>query len=194
MQPSRGAKTAAKQKILAESKIPIIRPKKSTTQKRRLVSAPNPTPKLPAAKSQKKTKKTPPPSDEVPPVDAKIDSKYQGQFAITRKVYPTSYVNQKGTQIGNIKVNIDYDDLPFSYADQVNYTLHGLVNYAKKQKGLFDKTEHNSFVNHKKTMKFIPIHVSEEQEVTGGNRKKTTRRRRPITRNKKNKSNRIMYK
>lgn len=50
---------------------------------------------------------------------------------ITTKIYPTSYRNRKGFQIGNMKIKFDTKNAPFTSNDQVDHYLNELFSYIK---------------------------------------------------------------
>ena len=98
-----------------------------------------------------------------------IIKKPEGQIEVTTKLYPFigKGPNRKGYHIGNYKVFVNTDDLPFSDFDQVDHFIHNLYNYAKTRKNLKD-----FFVYHPEKMTFIPIKMTKKLE--GGRRRNKT--------------------
>jgi hypothetical protein len=88
------------------------------------------------------------------------------------KIFP--YVgksnNRKGYYIGDIKVGIEADEMPFNYADEVDYTLSNLYKYAR-----FRKNAKDFFVNYPQTIEIMPNIIDKnkfENLKLGGNKKK----------------------
>jgi len=55
------------------------------------------------------------------------------RFEVTSKVFPTPFTNSKGFRIGDYKVAVRQDLLPFSAFDQANHYLYNLFDYATYQ-------------------------------------------------------------
>lgn len=62
-----------------------------------------------------------------------IDSpvKNENNVEITTKIYPTTYRNRKGFQVGNMKIKFDTKNAPFTSSDQVDHYLNELFSYIK---------------------------------------------------------------
>ena len=57
--------------------------------------------------------------------------KNENDVEITTKIYPTSYKNRKGFQVGNMKIKFDTKNAPFTSSDQVDHYLNELFSYIK---------------------------------------------------------------
>jgi len=132
-----------------------------------------------------------------------------GQY-IKAKMFDIPYVNSKGYMVGNYKVKIDRDNLPFTSYDEVDHYLINTFNYVRKvpytKKDLkeFNKEffKHNeNVVSWFKPIKYRKQTVEEAEEAEeakkakktekakGGSRKtnhrqskRTKSRRKPYTR------------
>jgi len=93
------------------------------------------------------------------------------QIDVTTKVFPFigKDKNRKGYYIGNYKIVINSDDLPFSNFDQVDHMIYNLYNYAKTRKNPKD-----FFIYHPEKMTFIPGKINRMQ---GGKKRKTNRKK-----------------
>lgn len=114
---------------------------------------------------------------------------------ITTKIYPIAYKNRKGFRVGNMKVNFDTKNAPFTSEDQVDHYLSELFSYIKwasvkkhpDDETLSDKNKNiHDFLKAKKISHlFSPKLVAEggrgkKQTKKGkmkGGRRKTTKRK-----------------
>jgi hypothetical protein len=104
--------------------------------------------------------------------------KEPNQIDVTAKVYPFigKDKNRKNYYIGNYKIVLNSNDLPFSNFDQVDHMIYNLYNYAKTRKNPKD-----FFIYHPEKMTLIPGRMS-ELSMAGGRRK--TNRKQKLSRRK----------
>ena len=57
--------------------------------------------------------------------------KNENDVETTTKIYPTTYRNRKGFQVGNMKIKFDTKNAPFTSSDQVDHYLNELFSYIK---------------------------------------------------------------
>lgn len=105
--------------------------------------------------------------------------KEPNQIDVTTKVFPFigKDRNRKGYYIGNYKIVINSEDLPFSNFDQVDHMIYNLYNYAKTRKNPKD-----FFIYHPEKMTFIPGKIN---KMEGGKKRKTNRKHASKRRSKK---------
>ena len=60
-----------------------------------------------------------------------VPVKNENDVEITTKIYPTTYRNRKGFQVGNMKIKFDTKNAPFTSSDQVDHYLNELFSYIK---------------------------------------------------------------
>jgi hypothetical protein len=86
------------------------------------------------------------------------------------KIYPFigKDRNRKGYYIGNYKIVINSEDLPFTNFDQVDHMIYNLYNYAKTR-----KNPKEFFIYHPEKMTLIPGKMT-ETGMSGGRRRKMT--------------------
>jgi hypothetical protein len=103
------------------------------------------------------------------------------------KIYPFfgKNNNRLGYYIGDYKIKVDVDKLPFNSLDQVDHMIYNLYNYAKTRKNPKD-----FFIYHPEKMTFIPTKLETTQPNIGGgrsNKRKTIKKNsRKNSRNRKN--------
>jgi hypothetical protein len=93
------------------------------------------------------------------------------EFEIESKVYPLPFVNSKGFRIGNYKVFVNTDLLPFTGLDQANHFLYNLfeyVNYEGTPVEKNNKKDIEQFFNseNEKLKVFTPIKYPDESRST----------------------------
>jgi hypothetical protein len=110
--------------------------------------------------------------------DFESNLKSPNQIDAVMKIFPFvgKSRNRKGFYIGNYKIQINSDDLPFSNYDQVDHFIYNIYNYAKTRKNPQD-----FFVYHPENMTFIPGKINQ----VGGKRKKTRRKYKKNNKTKK---------
>ena len=111
----------------------------------------------------------------------KVPEKNENDVEITTKIYPTTYRNSKGFQVGNIKAKLDTKNAPFAISDQVNHLLEELQSYIQwvstkkdpKDETIADmeKNIHDFF----KTKKIV--HVFSPKVIVGKGKKQTKKKR-----------------
>jgi hypothetical protein len=111
-------------------------------------------------------------------VEGNIDvkkEKMDGQIDIITKVTPFigDSPNRKGFNVGDFKVIVDTENLPFTDFDQVDKFLSDLIKFTGDYSG--KKTPKDYYVYHPKMMSFIPVKVVEKKAIdnqSGGVRRK----------------------
>ena len=93
------------------------------------------------------------------------------EFEIESKVYPLPFVNSKGFRIGNYKVFVNTDLLPFTGLDQANHFLYNLFDYVNYEGTPVEKNKKKDIskffnsTNHK-FKAFTPIKYPDESRST----------------------------
>lgn len=110
------------------------------------------------------------------------DQKSSNDVAITTKIYPMNYKNRKGFRIGNMKIDFDTKNAPFTSTDQIDHYLNGLFSYIKwastkkdqKDETIEDKKKSiHDFLKAKKIEHIFSPKVVIDNEKKGAGRKKT---------------------
>jgi hypothetical protein len=106
------------------------------------------------------------------------DESKNDNIKIKFKVYPYVDINRKDNHVGDIKVVMNTDNLPFTYFDQVDHMMYNLFGYVRDR----DKPE-KYFINktHEKVYK--------PPEYLGGKNRKTMKKSEKTRINKKSKKN-----
>ena len=111
----------------------------------------------------------------------KVPEKNENDVEITTKIYPTTYRNSKGFQVGNIKAKLDTKNAPFAISDQVNHLLEELQSYIQwvstkkdpKDETIADMEKNiHDFFNTKKI-----VHVLSPKVIVGKGKKQTKKKR-----------------
>lgn len=111
--------------------------------------------------------------------------KIDGQIDIITKVSPFigNGPNRKGFNVGDFKVIVDTDNLPFNNFDQVDKFLSDLIkftgDYSKTPKDKEKEKGKDYYIYHPKAMSFIPVKVIEKKAIdsqAGGKRKKRNKK------------------
>jgi len=105
--------------------------------------------------------------------------KMDGQIDIITKVSPFigEGPNRKGFNVGDFKVIVDSDNLPFNSMDQVDKFLSDLIKFTGDYSGKAQKKDY--YVYHPKVMSFIPVKVIPKKandSQAGGKRKKQNKK------------------
>jgi hypothetical protein len=103
--------------------------------------------------------------------EVKASSVRLPEFEIESKLYPLPFVNSKGFRIGDYKVFVNTDLLPFTGLDQANHFLYNLfeyVNYEGTPVEKGKKKDISQFFNstNHKMKAFIPIKYPDESRAT----------------------------
>ena len=103
------------------------------------------------------------------------------EVEITTKIYPTSYKNRKGFQVGNMKIKFDTKNAPFTSSDQVDHYLNELFSYIKwasTKKDPKDETVADMKRNIHDFLKAKKIeHVFSPKVIVGKGKKQTKKRK-----------------
>lgn len=111
--------------------------------------------------------------------------KLDGQIDIITKVSPFigEGPNRKGFNVGDFKVIVDSDNLPFNSMDQVDKFLSDLIkftgDYSKTPKDKENQKGKDYYIYHPKVMSFIPVKVMPKKTIdnqAGGKRKKQNKK------------------
>jgi len=114
------------------------------------------------------------------------EKKRQMQYLKT-KIYPIPFVNSKGFRIGNYRILINKNNLPFSSTDQIDHYLLNLFNYVKRaptedvstpeKRKKFNNEFFKYFTIHEDVNTPIPIkyvkQTADDNNISGGYYKKT---------------------
>lgn len=107
--------------------------------------------------------------------------KNENDVEITTKIYPTSYKNRKGFQVGNMKIKFDTKNAPFTSSDQVDHYLNELFSYIKwasTKKDPKDETVADMKRNIHDFLKAKKIeHVFSPKVIVGKGKKQTKKRK-----------------
>ena len=92
-------------------------------------------------------------------------------FEIESKLYPVPFVNSKGFRIGNYKVFVNTDLLPFAGLDQANHFLYNLFEYVNYEGTPVEKNKKKDikqFFNseNEKIKVFTPVKYPDESRST----------------------------
>lgn len=89
-----------------------------------------------------------------------------GKISVTSKIAPFigKDNNRKGYHIGDYKILVDTNELPFTNFDQVDHFIYNLFDYVRTRKNI-----KNFFIYHPETMEFIPARI--EKNIVGGKRR-----------------------
>jgi len=143
-------------------------------------------------KKKRTLKGTPKPYSFVPPnvfgftqnmdsFQKKVSEKNENDVEITTKIYPTSYKNRKGFQVGNMKIKFDTKNAPFTNSDQVDHYLNELFSYIKwasTKKDPKDETVADMEKNIHNFLKATKIeHVFSPKVIVGKGKKQTKKKR-----------------
>ena len=143
-------------------------------------------------KKKRTLKGTPKPYSFVPPnvfgftqnmdsFQKKVSEKNENDVEITTKIYPTSYKNRKGFQVGNMKIKFDTKNAPFTNSDQVDHYLNELFSYIKwasTKKDPKDETVADMKRNIHDFLKAKKIeHVFSPKVIVGKGKKQTKKRK-----------------
>jgi hypothetical protein len=103
-------------------------------------------------------------------IEPKMGKTRSPDFEITSKVFPLPFVNSKGFRIGDYKVYVNTDMLPFSGTDQANHFLLNLFDYVNYEgtpvdpKNKRDISDFFKSTNHKFDA-FTPIKYPDESQT-----------------------------
>lgn len=116
------------------------------------------------------------------------DKSKNDNIEVKLKVYPYVDENRKGNHVGDIKVVMNTDNLPFTYFDQVDHMMHNLFGYVRDRD--YPK---KYFINGFKTITYThpPIIQGGKHRKT---MKKTKRTKKSRTNKKSKKTKRKTYK
>jgi hypothetical protein len=103
---------------------------------------------------------------------------------IKLKVYPYVDINRKDNHVGDIKVVMNTDNLPFTYFDQVDHMMHNLFGYVRDR----DKPE-KYFKNKTHEKVYNPPESLKPKIILGGKHRKTIKKSEKTRINKKSKKN-----
>ena len=93
------------------------------------------------------------------------------RFEVTSKVFPSPFTNSKGFRIGDYKVAVNPNVLPFNGIDQANHYLYNLFDYATyqgtPQTNRKQERDINSFFKSKNTQleAFVPIKYPDPEKA-----------------------------
>lgn len=105
-----------------------------------------------------------------------VPIKNENDVEITTKIYPTTYRNRKGFQVGNMKIKFDTKNAPFTSSDQVDHYLNELFSYIK-----WASTKKDSAQDIKNIHDFLKAtkidHVFSPKVIVGKGKKQTKKKR-----------------
>ena len=143
-------------------------------------------------KKKRTIKGTPKPYSFVPPnvfgftqnmdsFQKKVSEKNENDVETTTKIYPTTYRNRKGFQVGNMKIKFDTKNAPFTSSDQVDHYLNELFSYIKwasTKKDPKDETAADMKKNIHDFLKSKKIeHIFSPKVIVGKGKKQTKKKR-----------------
>jgi hypothetical protein len=109
--------------------------------------------------------------------ESKTDESKNDNIKIKFKVYPYVDENRKGNHVGDIKLVMNTDNLPFTYFDQVDHMMHNLFGYVRDRD---NPKEYFKNKTHEITYTHPPI-------INGGKHRKTMKKSEKTRINKKSK-------